>query len=65
MTRSTRYAEGAASGYCTGDNRFGGTGEVTTEFTVRSPGPNPWDPLSYPEMTVTVHHRGSPGTTAT
>jgi hypothetical protein len=44
---STRYAEGATSKYCTGDNDFGGTGDVATKFTVRSPGPNPWDPLSF------------------
>jgi Flp pilus assembly protein TadG len=43
---STRYANGATA-YCTGDNRFGGTGEVATQFTVRSPGLNPWDPLSF------------------
>jgi len=52
---ATRYAEGATSKYCTGDNRFdsGGTNNVVTEFTMRSPGPNPWDPLSFPIMTGT------------
>jgi hypothetical protein len=44
---ATRYADGAGA-YCTGDIRYGGTGEVQTQFTVRSPGPNPWDPLSFP-----------------
>jgi hypothetical protein len=44
---STRYAEGATR-YCTGDIRYGGTGEVATQFTVRSPGTRPWDPLSFP-----------------
>jgi Flp pilus assembly protein TadG len=46
---STRYAEGATS-YCTGDIRYGGTGEVATQFTVRSPGTKPWDPLSFPPI---------------
>jgi Flp pilus assembly protein TadG len=46
---STRYAEGATN-YCTGDIRYGGTGEVATEFTVRSPGLKPWDPLSFPAI---------------
>jgi Flp pilus assembly protein TadG len=45
---STRYANGASSLYCTGDVRYGGTGEVRTQFTVRDPGVNPWDPLSFP-----------------
>jgi hypothetical protein len=44
---ATRYADGAATSYCTGDVRYGGTGDVTTQFTVRSPGLNPWDPLSF------------------
>jgi Flp pilus assembly protein TadG len=43
----TRYADGAASPYCSGDVRYGGTGDVATQFTVRSPGPNPWNPLSF------------------
>nr|WP_238338155.1 pilus assembly protein TadG-related protein [Pedococcus badiiscoriae] len=46
----TRYAPGANSPYCTGDIRYGGTGDVTTKFTVRQPvsTSNPWDPNSYP-----------------
>ena len=49
---STRYKEGATvpSPYCTGDVRYGGTGEVATQFTVRSAGPNPWDAMSYPPI---------------
>jgi Putative Flp pilus-assembly TadE/G-like len=45
----TRYKD-LVSPYCTGDYRYGGTGEVTTQFTVRSPGPNVWDPLSFPAI---------------
>lgn len=45
----TRYANGATS-YCTGDIRYGGTGDVATQFTVRSPGPNSWDPTSFPPI---------------
>ncbi|GAB3065741.1 pilus assembly protein TadG-related protein [Pedococcus soli] len=48
---ATRYKAGATSGVCTGDVRFGGTGEVATQFTVRSPSVNQWDPLSYPTIT--------------
>jgi Flp pilus assembly protein TadG len=47
---STRYKEGTSTAYCTGDIRYGGTGEVQTQFTVRSPGLNPWDPLSFPPI---------------
>jgi hypothetical protein len=46
---ATRYAEGATS-YCTGDIRYGVTGDVATQFTVRSPGLKPWDPLSFPAI---------------
>ena len=45
---ATRYADGQSSPFCTGDVRFGGTGEVSTKFTIRDPGPNAWDPLSFP-----------------
>ncbi|MFT4010076.1 MAG: pilus assembly protein TadG-related protein [Nocardioidaceae bacterium] len=49
----TRYAEGATSVYCNGDIGYskqssGYTGQVATNYTVRDPGPNPWDPTSYP-----------------
>jgi hypothetical protein len=43
-----RYAKGPSSPFCTGDIRFGGTGEAITKFTVRDPSDNPWDPLSFP-----------------
>lgn len=48
-----RYAAGVTSPYCTGDIRFGGTGEVKTQFTVRQTGPSTtyWDPASYPAVT--------------
>ncbi|GAA2739334.1 hypothetical protein GCM10009867_34960 [Pedococcus aerophilus] len=44
-----RYASGPSSKYCTGDVRFGGTGEVQTEFSIReaSATTNQWDPTSY------------------
>lgn len=50
LKSNIRYASGLGE-YCTGDQRFGGTGEVATQFTVRAPGPNPWDPLSFPVQT--------------
>ncbi|MGL5865957.1 MAG: hypothetical protein ACRCYX_08810, partial [Dermatophilaceae bacterium] len=43
-----RYAGGAGP-WCTGDRSFG-TGLVRTEFTVRSPGANPWQPASWPAV---------------
>jgi hypothetical protein len=45
----TRYKE-LAGPYCTGDNRHGGTGQASVQFTVRSPGPNPWNALSFPPI---------------
>lgn len=47
-----RYASGATSPYCTGDIRFGGSGEVSTQFTVRAAGSSTtyWDPTSYPAV---------------
>jgi len=46
---STRYAAGSSSKYCTGDNRYGGSGTMTTNFQVRSPNiDSPWDPKSFP-----------------
>lgn len=59
-----RYEDGPASPYCTGDIRFGGTGEVTTEFTARQPvvTTNAWDPLSYePISTATCSPKTYPG----
>jgi Flp pilus assembly protein TadG len=45
---NTRYAPND-SGWCTGDTIInGGNGLVVTQFTVRSPGLNNWDPLSWP-----------------
>lgn len=47
-----RYGAGKSNKYCTGDNNFAGTtgyaGQVATEYTVRDPGPNSWDPFSFP-----------------
>jgi hypothetical protein len=50
---STRYANGQTSPYCTGDINFAGdsggyTDMVATQYQVRNPGANPWDPLSFP-----------------
>ena len=45
---ATRYAVGPTSGVCTGDVRMGGVGEVATQFTVRAPSFNQWDPLTFP-----------------
>jgi hypothetical protein len=56
---ATRYAAGASSPYCTGDIRYGGTGQVATKYTMRLAGGNPWDPTSYPVSTIS----GCPGTT--
>ncbi len=46
---ATLYAPGAtaAQKYCTGDIRFGGTGQVKTRFQVRSPSATPWDPMTF------------------
>jgi hypothetical protein len=43
-----RYAAGAAGPYCTGDNLYGGTQVMNTEFTVRDPGSSPWDASTFP-----------------
>ncbi|MGL5816349.1 MAG: pilus assembly protein TadG-related protein [Phycicoccus sp.] len=45
---AARYARGAGP-WCTGDQPFN-TGLVRTEFTVRSPGANPWQPTSWPAV---------------
>jgi hypothetical protein len=47
---ATRYAAGPNSGVCTGDVRYGGAGEVATQFTVRAPSVNQWNPLTYPAI---------------
>ncbi len=41
-----RYAPGAGV-WCTGDQPFN-TGLVKTQFIIRSPGNNPWDPTTWP-----------------
>jgi hypothetical protein len=50
---SDRYVEGKASPYCTGDVAFSNasdqySNQVATSFVVRDPGPNAWDPASFP-----------------
>jgi hypothetical protein len=52
---STRYADGPSSPYCTGDIAYGNKNsgydhQVATKYTIRSPGPNSWDPLSFPVL---------------
>ena len=59
----TRYAAGSTK-YCTGDIRFGGTGEVKTRFSVLAPTPatNQWDPTSYvPVLGCTTDFPGYSG----
>jgi Flp pilus assembly protein TadG len=48
---TTRYVSGAASSYCTGDNLYSGSTVMNTQFTVRDPSVQSWDPLSYPVRT--------------
>jgi len=50
---ASRYAPGKTSAYCTGDADFGSgsggfTGMVATNYTVRDPGVDPWDPTTFP-----------------
>ncbi len=46
---STRYQVGAGD-WCTGDSEFSGDGLAKAQFTVRSPGTNPWEPTAWPVM---------------
>ncbi|MGZ4653778.1 MAG: pilus assembly protein TadG-related protein [Oryzihumus sp.] len=48
---ATRYASGASSPYCTGDNSYGGATVMSTRFTVRDPSTTPWDPATFPVHT--------------
>ena len=48
---SVRYAAGASSAYCTGDNIYSGSGTMSTQFTVRDPSVMTWDPMSFPVHT--------------
>jgi hypothetical protein len=62
----TVYAEGKNSPYCTGDINFAGdtggfTNMVATNYTVREPGPNPWDPTSFPVRTTCTGTGTYPG----
>ena len=45
---ATRYKSGSSEPYCTGDNSYGGSGVMNTQFTVRAPSPQPWDPTTFP-----------------
>ncbi|MDQ1717913.1 MAG: hypothetical protein QOE89_1866, partial [Pseudonocardiales bacterium] len=51
------YAKGSASSFCTGDVRYGGAGDVTSQFTVRQQvaTSNPWDPHVLPSR-ARLHH---------
>ncbi len=44
---TTRYATGSTSPYCTGDVNLSGGTPMATQYTVRNPGPDPWNPLSF------------------
>lgn len=64
---ATRYAEGATS-WCNGDvdmigdQQSGGfVDKVSTNFTVRDPGTNPWDPTSFPVRTGCAGTGNYPG----
>ncbi len=50
LDESTRYADTATSAFCTGDNAYGGSGAMNTQFTVRAPSAAPWDPLTFPPL---------------
>lgn len=64
----SRYAEGQSNPYCTGDKNFAGTSggftnQVATSFTLRDPGENPWDPLSFPARSTCAGTGTYPGYT--
>lgn len=46
---ATRYVDGTSS-YCTGDQPFTTNAAVKTEFVVRGPAGNPWEPLAWPTL---------------
>jgi len=52
--QTTRYASGTGTTtsprpFCTGDGSFGGSSQVmNTQFTVRDPSPNEWNPSAFP-----------------
>ncbi|MBM6405948.1 hypothetical protein JQN72_17030 [Phycicoccus sp. CSK15P-2] len=46
---ATRYQTGAGD-WCTGDSAFSSGDKLTTRFSVRAPGGNPWDPTSWPAI---------------
>lgn len=48
---ATRYASGPDVAGCTGDNLYGGSGVMNTQFTVRAPSDTNWDPLSFAPVT--------------
>ena len=51
VTRYKRNVTGATpfySPYCTGDNLYGGTQVMNTQFTLRDPGTSPWDTSTFP-----------------
>ena len=45
-----RYVANASS-WCTGDQNFN-TGLIKTQFIIRSPGSNPWEPTSWPVVST-------------
>ncbi len=63
---ATRYAEGPASPYCTGDISYNAKNQkdinqVSTSFTVRNPPSNPWDPMSGSVRTDCIGAKTYPG----
>ena len=47
---SSRYAPGANTGWCTGDQPFSTGAKVRTEFTIKGPAGNPWEPTAWPTL---------------
>ena len=45
-----RYAGGPSSIWCTGDQPFTSGVKVKTQFTIRGPAGNPWEPLAWPTL---------------
>jgi len=45
---TTRYQSGSSYAACTGDNLYTGSTTMKTQFTVRDPSAQTWDPMSFP-----------------
>ncbi len=42
-----RYAQGASTAWCTGDQPFSSGAAIDTEFIIRGPAGNPWEPTAW------------------